>query len=124
MPNSAFDEVREWDTPHPPQIDSRNFYQAFPRSKPRVVARMRWLPLTQDVRGIVVAYGSFGILALHAWYDNIDCKRIYENQPCYQNIQWMFFPMGFMERVSEVWVRQSPDELNPWPAVTVVHPPN
>lgn len=84
---------------------------------------MRWLPLTQDVRGIVVAYGSFGILALHAWYGNNDCKQIYENQPSYQNIRWMFFPIGVMERVSEIWVRQSPDELKPWPAVMVSNIP-
>lgn len=100
-------------------IDPRNFYKAFPLSKLRVVKRMRWLPLTQNVRGLVVAYGAFGILALHAWYDNVDCRPIYENQTCFQNILWMFFPMGVMERVSEVWVRQSPDEFHPWPGVTV-----
>lgn len=63
---------------------------------------MRWLPLKQDIRGIVVAYGSFGILALHAWYDNIDCKQIYENQPYHRNIRWMFFPIGVMESVGSL----------------------
>lgn len=66
---------------------------------------MRWIPLRQDVRGIVVAHDFRG---LHAWRDGCDPRKIYEEKHHhYGDLVWMFFSVGDTERFSEVWVRHS-----------------
>lgn len=81
---------------------------------------MRWIPLGRGISGIVVAHGFQGILTLHAWYDNSDVKSIYNDHPYVtEDTQWMFFPIGAEECVSEVWIRQSPYETAPSPAIFV-----
>ena len=70
---------------------------------------MRWIPLGRGVSGIVAAHGSNGVITLHAWYDSSNVKSIYKDHPYItEDTQWMFFPIRAEERVSEVWIRQSP----------------
>jgi hypothetical protein len=81
---------------------------------------MRWVPLERGIRGIVVANGFHGILALHTWYDWSKVERIYDELSYIsEDAQWMFFPIEAEERVSEVWIRQTPYETIHSPAVFV-----
>lgn len=119
----VFDKIMEWNTPNPPTLDPQNFYKGvslvtFRDQKP---ARMKWIPVGQGVRGIIAAHAFNGLLNFHTWHERSDPKRIYEKQPhYYENIKWMFFPLGGTERISEVWVRQSLNKFLARPAILVI----
>ena len=118
--DSAFKDIVEWNVPEAPEIDPKHCYHT-PRSTGNGgPTRMRWIPLGRGISGIVAAHGFQGILTLHAWYDSSDVKSIYNDHPYItEDTQWMFFPIGAEERVSEVWIRQSPYETAPSPAIFV-----
>lgn len=116
----AFKDIVEWNVPEAPEIDPKNCYHTSYSTGNGGPLRMRWIPLGRGLSGIVAAHGFQGMLTLHAWYDGSDSKSIYNDHPYItEDAQWLFFPIGVEEYVSEVWIRQSPYETAPSPVIFV-----
>ena len=73
---------------------------------------MKWIPLEQGIKGIIMAKGKRRLLKLHAWYDGADIVPIYEDQTYFVvPIQCFYIPLREGERVSQVWIINDRERL-------------